>query len=74
MASSTDHDGSLVVSSNLTSTMKTLFEEKRISSCQEGEKYFWIPRNGNHVYMRVGDTLTRILVIGGNEARPQYLQ
>ena len=37
MASSTDH-GSLVVSSNLTSTMKTLFKEKRISSCQESDK------------------------------------
>ena len=24
-------------------------EEKRISSCQESEKYFWIPRNWNHV-------------------------
>ena len=37
MASSKDH-GSLVVSSNLTSTMKTLFKEKRISSCQEPDK------------------------------------
>ena len=37
MASSTDH-GSLVVSSNLTSTMKTLFKEKCISSCQESDK------------------------------------
>ena len=37
MASSTDQ-GSLVVSSNLTSTMKTLFKEKRISSCQESDK------------------------------------
>ena len=36
-ASSTDH-GSLVVSSNLTSTMKTLFKEKLISSCQESDK------------------------------------
>ena len=31
MASSIDDDGSLVVSSNLTSTMKTLFEEKKRS-------------------------------------------
>ena len=37
MASSTDH-GSLGVSSNLTSTMKTLLKEKWISSCQESEK------------------------------------
>ena len=36
MASSTDH-GSLVMSSNLTSTMKTLFKEKWISSCQESD-------------------------------------
>ena len=37
MASSTDH-GSLVVSSNHTSTMKTLFKQKRISSCQESDE------------------------------------
>ena len=39
MASSTD-DGSLVVSSNLTSTMKTLFKERRISSCQDPDESF----------------------------------
>ena len=37
MPSSTDH-GSLVVSSNLTSTLKTLFKEEWISSCQESDK------------------------------------
>ena len=44
MGSPADH-GSLVVSSNLTSTMKTLFKEKRIFSRQESDKYFpWVPR------------------------------
>ena len=43
-----DH-GLLVVSSNLTPTVKTLFKEKCISSCQESEKYFWSLRNWNHV-------------------------
>ena len=35
----------LVVSSNLTPTMKTLFKEKRISSCQESDKSLslWSP-------------------------------
>ena len=50
MASSTDH-WSLIVSSNLTFTMKTLFIEKGISLRQESEML---------LEPRVGDTLTRI--------------
>ena len=61
MASSIDDDGSLVVSSNLTSTMKTLFEEKKRSEFPHVKnlKKNLDPQKLDHV--RVGDTVTRIL-------------
>ena len=55
MASSTDHE-SLVVSSNLTSTTKTLFVWKWISSCQEPDKYFGIPRRCHPGSPQIGST------------------
>ena len=49
----------LVVSSNLTSTTKTLLKKNRISSCQQsGEKILAL--GPQKLELRVGDTLTRI--------------
>ena len=42
-------EGKHKININLTSTIKSIFKEKRISSCQESEKYFQIPINWNRV-------------------------